>query len=892
MKRLIVLIAVWAQSLVAQNVTETFQGTPLPEVLQRLQEVYRYQFSYIDEHVQDVRVDAEFRDADIRSVLRAILRGTDLSYRVNGDHVIVIFRSGVRSDDLASLSGTIADRETREVLPAANVIFPETLWGASADRDGRFIVSGIPPGSYRVRINVIGYEMFEDTIDCVGSVDLDTIWLIPKTLEGEEVVITGQRAAEYRAGDAKLDIQPSILVLRRAEINRSPGLLEPDLFRSLQNLPGITTTSDVSNEIYVRGGTPDQNLIMLDRTVVYQPYHLFGIAGIFNPDLIDQVYVSTGGFSSEYGTRLSSVIDVRSRVGEPGRVNGAGSVSLLSSKLTLFGRPTADIDYVASYRRTYLDWASSLIAAAGIIPEGIPYYFQDGYLKVQRRVGATQKVGASVFFSEDHYEQRHKKWAGTYDDNTRKFTRYPYYFSDNSTFMWYNLNGSLFLEMGKAETGLHQLTLSRASTSYDLDQDQFWRATASAPDSIRRRVDSLDRVEQSTPFDARNRLTDYSVRWDSEIPMGTVQWFLGAQVTALETSYRWKHLDWDNLQAIQVFYDNAPDSFRYSNKSKYAAIYSDVSIAWDDWTFKPGLRLEYYRFSKPSVVVGPRVAVRWEMSDAWTWKAAGGLYYQSQFTARERGYVGFSEISFSSYKLPLQKAVHMIVGAEREQGLWKFTGDIYGKRYDHLHRRVLSSPLTLEFEQGHSNAVGLELTAARGGRGWTIEGTYALAYVDRNFNGARYFPNHDQRHTIMLNVSWSLPRQWELSSRWAFNTGRAYRPTRFYGISGEFEYDQLYLETETPTFQELEHLNYCSRLPIYHRLDISLTKTIRYKKWTLRPFLNILNVYYNTNPLYFERAYSSDTKFTNEPFPRYLNRVTLKPYGMPIIPTFGASFEF
>lgn len=897
--RTIAILILITSSVCAQSITETFDRTPLKDVIRRLEKNYRYQFSYVDQMVSGHTVTARFERASIGDVLSAMLAGTLLNYRVTGSHVIALFEDAgklqVPAETPGSIRGIIVDAQTHEVLPAANAIVDQTPWGASADLNGRFQIVGLPAGDYVIRIQVIGYETLFQGVAVRGETELDTLPLVPKSLEGEEVIITGLRTSEYQVGDVKLDHQPGLIVLNRVQINRSPGLLEPDLFRTLQSLPGITTTSDASNEIYVRGGTPDQNLIMLDRTIVYQPYHLFGVAGIFNPDIIDEVFVSTGGFSSEYGNRMSSVIDIRSRNGGPDKIRGSGSVSLLSSKLALLGRLDPKWDYVASYRRTYLDLATKLVRELGVIPDYIPYYFHDGYAKVTHRRSGHAAFGVSAFFSEDRFDYTTDQNA-VYDPipgNPFQGVK-THYLVDANRFAWGNLNLTAFWKFGNAENALHQLTVFRAHTMYDLDQDEKWRATSAATDSIRRVVDSLNQYNDAHPFDARNHLTDYTLRWDSEIRWAKGQWFIGGQASAIDVSYRWKNLNWGIDQPVQVFYDGAPDSFTYAGKSKYGAFYTDVSWELGDWLVQPGLRLEYFRHRDPEWVISPRFLARWDMSNTWALKASGGLYYQSHFTVRERGYGGFSEVSFAPHGLPPQKSFQYAVGAEFS-GLpkWKMTATTYFKKFDNLFRIPRPSTGLLEFQKGKSISAGLEFTATTARDRWGLQAAYTLAYVDRRFNGT-YFPNYDQRHTVILSGYRKLPKNWELNFRWSFNTGRAYRPINFYGIEASFDdYNrEFYVDQGEIDELNLGHLNFYSRMPVYHRLDVSFIRTVHYRSWTLKPFINILNVYYRTNPQFYYTDSKLSAVITDEPIPRRLYERRSRGFGLPIVPTFGASFEF
>mgnify|MGYP003299285606 FL=1 len=200
-----------------------------------------------------------------------------------------------------SINGFVREESSGEPISYANIFLENTSLGAATNRDGYFVISDIPLGSYTLNASMIGYGIFkkEITINDSGSIRL-TIFLDQEVIETSEIIVTAERQKFERS------IESSQISLDLREINSAPAFIEPDVFRTLQMLPGVQTSSDFSSALYVRGSTPDQNLIMLDGITVYNPYHLGGIFSTFNTDAIKEADFHAGGFPARYGGRTVS----------------------------------------------------------------------------------------------------------------------------------------------------------------------------------------------------------------------------------------------------------------------------------------------------------------------------------------------------------------------------------------------------------------------------------------------------------------------------------------------------------------------------------------------------------------------------------------------------------
>jgi len=237
------------------------------------------------------------------------------------------------AEERGSVSGFAIDAADGEGLIGASVYLEELLVGGTTNNSGYYVIPDIPAGEYELICAYIGYQNYSKRIEIRPGEDVKVrIDLEVEVLEGEETVV---RADSMRTVEKLFRKTISQVDLSALEIKQIPQVAEADLLRSLQTLPGILPLSDFSSALYVRGGTPDQNLYMIDGTDVYNPEHAFGIFSTFNTDAVKQVELSKGGFGAEYGGRLSSVLNVTNLDGNREEFEGSASISLLSAKTTL-----------------------------------------------------------------------------------------------------------------------------------------------------------------------------------------------------------------------------------------------------------------------------------------------------------------------------------------------------------------------------------------------------------------------------------------------------------------------------------------------------------------------------------------------------------------------------
>ena len=203
------------------------------------------------------------------------------------------------------ISGFVKDADTGEPLSFANLILEGTSWGAASSTDGFYVIIGIPPGEYQLKMMMIGYRTAIVPVVISPGADLRIDRELPhEAILSDEIVFSGERA---RFKDV---VEISRVNLSLREIKDAPALAEADLFRTLQMMPGVQAANDFSSAMVVRGGSPDENLILLDGIEVYNPFHLGGIFSTFNTDALANAEFIAGGFSGQYGNRISSVLEI------------------------------------------------------------------------------------------------------------------------------------------------------------------------------------------------------------------------------------------------------------------------------------------------------------------------------------------------------------------------------------------------------------------------------------------------------------------------------------------------------------------------------------------------------------------------------------------------------
>jgi outer membrane cobalamin receptor len=727
------------------------------------------------------------------------------------------------SQQTSTLSGFVRDKHTGESLPFANILVKGTTMGASTNIDGYYAIPKIAPGKYQLRVSLVGYR--DQTVDAVvgtGANLVKNILLVSTAIEVQEVVVSAEKDAE------KTNTQTGRIVMNAQELASIPSIGESDVFRALQIMPGVKSVSEISSGLYVRGGSADQNLILLDGTVVYNPSHLFGFFSTFNSDAVKDIELMKGGYPAEYGGRLSSVLNVTNKDGDRNTTKGEASIGLISSRVTGEG-PVGTGSWFLSARRTYFDKMVSL-ARLDTGKDALPlYYFYDANGKFNQDFGHDDKV--SVFAYLGHDDMNYQLGKGEIDLNMD----------------WGNKTGAV--------KWIHIFTprfFSNFTVSY------------SAYDA------GMHANFGGTKFDQTNGVRDLSVKGDVD--------FYAANDHLVKVGFWWSQYRLTFNQQI-----GGNNNYEYKETPALFSTYLQ-----DDWTvdermnIQAGVRLEYQDLTK-KVTAGPRLSARYALDENTSLKASAGLYYQYLNAVPVGDVNGFSPFDVwvpVNEKMKPGRSADLVLGIDAHPfDDYQLTVETYYKKYSDILYWI-GEPTTEKnidklFYVGRGNAYGIETFLQKRIGSLTGSVGYTLAWTQRSFpqlnHGKEFYPKFDRRHDLTVTGNYQITDNWALSSTFTYGTGQSY-------TIGTGRYAMLLPERWSNLVMPGELFG--SRLEPYHRLDVGVTKQASFFGLHGSWFVQIYNLYNHRNVWFKE--------FDTNKNPTQITDVRL----LPILPTFGIEFTF
>jgi len=727
------------------------------------------------------------------------------------------------------IRGFVRDATNGESLPYANIILKKTKLGAASNLKGYYLIDRIPPDSYIITASMMGYKEESKEVEVLPNVATTiNFHLQPSLIQLKPLVVTATKTRFHN------EINISSQALSSRELTYIPSLAEADLFRSLQLLPAVTALSDFSSQLYVRGGSPDQNLILLDGVTVYNPFHLGGVFSTFNLDAIKEVNFLTGGFPARYGGRISSVLDITTKEGNNKRFDGRGNISLLSSKILLEG-PAPKGSFLIAARRTYFDKAYKAYKGMKGERESFPYYFYDLQGKIHLDLSQNNRLTLAGFYGDDLLHLKSSE-------------------GDSVPFR-------LDTEWGNRTTSLKWRSIlgSRLFSEFLFTGSRFWV--------------KLDYGDQQESFRIHDGIRDYSLKSD---------------IVYLATPHHELHLGgecktWDfNFQVII-------DSLKILDDRRHPTL--SVLYLEDKWRLSDKLlwqfggRLSYFNSGR-YLRFEPRVGFKYQFKDDLALKGSWGVYHQFLNTASSK------DESFNLMDIwvpvdshyPPTRAQHYILGIEK----WLpydliLTSEVYYKKMEHLldlnKGGEIEDPGD-DFLQGQGFARGWEILLKKemgNPTGWL---SYSWALAKRRFAGCTYFPRFDRRHSLKLVLNLSSGERWNFNLSWVFGTGFPY--TQIVGKQFYYRY-YVYIEQPDVNWRSIKNIpskKFGLRYPPYHRLDLSISRKWQFKHWGLSPYLQIINLYNHRNVfIYF---------WNHEHNPSIRETVTMFPF----FPTIGVNLSF
>lgn len=771
-----------------------------------------------------------------------------------------------RPDNNLIISGIVREAGSDEAVigitvmvvrdTAASVASAKPIGGTRTNKYGFYSLPNIPQGSYFLVIRGIGYETVKRPI-VVGNENLrENIALKVQNVRGKTVTIEVER-------DPSATRSISTVELNTDFARKMPVLGgESDIFRVLQLMPGIKAGSELSSGLYVRGGSPDQNLILLDGVVVYNPSHLGGFLSTFNSDAIRDVRVIKGAFPAEYGGRLSSVIDMTMKEGSKEKFSGVGNLGLIASRLTLEGPITPDISFMVSGRRTYFD----LILAALPQRPDVSYYFYDLNAKLNWNISDNDRLFLSGYFGRD------VAGGGGITGGSNAFN--TDWGNSTANLRWMHVaSPSLFTNF------------SAIFTDY-----QF----------------SLGIPDTTAGFSTLSRIRDFTVR-------GDIQWYPDKQHTVkagIDVTYH----NFTTLLSATASAERFLQTLGIEGNASIPSIEA-AAYAQDEWqdafdidglSVNAGLRLSYFQLGS-RLLPEPRLSAVYNLGNTIlgnNFKFKGAFAVANQFlhlVVRNDITLPTDTWFPATETIKPANSTQYVFGAETTifdnevlvsvEGYYKSMNNLLEfKENAGFNSLFTTREQDLAVGKGESYGVEVFINKQLGSfTGWI---GYTLSWTTRQFEelnkGNTFFPRYDSRHDVSVTLNYKLSDSWELGASWVFQSGQAftmpsgqyYSLLANYSPSGQFSGASRLQSLSTSAYTLYTERN-GGRLPAYHRMDVNFT---HYFSWFGLPFnlsLNVYNVYNRLNPF----TWSIRQDFTGT---RQVSQFTL----FPIIPTIGIGFKF
>jgi len=882
MKRILLLISICCvisfsakaqRPLKTQAVISGFFTLPMETMLDTIANRSKIRFIYDHEMLKDLQVTDRFIEEPIKNVLAKIFKANNLHYWVETDQAIYVIkiaedlqrlkkmaaekdpslyysnnsqlneknseRIAVISTEIVkidtprkmvkvepfNISGKVIDQNTGESLPSAMIKVKNTNISTSTNSDGYFTILHVPSDTCTLDVNYIGYrqDSYQLNSDNIKKEIVIGLFTAVKLLN--EVVVIGKKGESVMTTDKR---RVSVLQISPAKLDELPNIGERDILRSFQLMPGISGSNESSSGAYVRGGTPDQNLVLFDGFTVYQVDHLYGFFSAFNSNSVKDVTMYKGGFSSKYGGRLSSVTDIVGKEGNNKESNIGGDISLLSANIYLEKPINDKSTLLLAYRRSYegplynkifnkfntitVSTTSGPGGMAGRPGGGPPGGGGGGFNQtVTTPASAFYDLNAKYTYAPD--QKNRFSWSiyqGNDNLDNSKIIELPSFISNggnitNTDKTTYGNLGSSLKWSRRWTPKIYSNTLLSFST-YHSDRDNSNKITV---------ADSLgNESEISNGTFEKNRLNDFSLKSDWEWQAtDKAKLLFGTYASNQDVSYEYSQNDTSKL------IDQHTDAI-------LGGAYAEVELSpGSKLQIKPGIRTTYYD-QTGKIYFEPRLSGTYTVNDNFTLKASTGKFYQfTNRVIREDILSGSRDfwVLANGNSIPVSSANHYIAGFSYEKGQFLIDVEGYYKTLSNLSEysqrqtgnRRTGVTLEEHFYTGTGYTKGIEFLLQKTKGKYTGWVSYTLSEAKNNFEayGGEFAASQDTRHEFK-SVNLYHYGRWTFAATWIFATGKPYTaPLTSYTIND--------YSGNARTFLTISDKN-SMRLPAYHRLDLSV----------------------------------------------------------------------
>jgi len=761
------------------------------------------------------------------------------------------------SQEKFTISGYIEDENTGEKLIAANVIDLKGLDGNTTNTYGFYSLT-LPSDSVYLSFSYIGYQTK------VIPIFLDKDLTINVKLSSEATINEIEVVAE-RFGRIEEETQMSRIDVPIEQIKRLPALLgEVDVLKTLQLLPGVQSGGEGQTGLYVRGGSPDQNLVLLDGVPIYNVSHVLGIFSVFNADAIKNVTLTKGGFPARYGGRLSSVLEINMKEGNTKEFHGEGSIGLISSKLTLEGPIKKDqTSFIVSARRTYADLVFKPIIKQAAEEDGASIspklYFYDLNAKLQHKVNDKHRIFLSMYSGADVFGNTYK------EDNIE----------EEGGIDWGNIIGALRWNYQISNKLFLNTTMTYSNYEVDIFAGFEDKSSANQEKFSARYISGIEDWTGKLDFDYIPSPNHY-IRFGGSATNhtyrpGALSWKLESGQEALDTII-------GSQKSVSTELDlYVEDDMKFGAfKANVGVHFSGFKVDDEFYTsIQPRLGMRYL-FANDIALKGAFTTMAQYVNlltsealslptDLWV-PSTGKIKPQTSWQAA----LGVAKTLDDKYEVSVEgfyKEMKNVVSYK--EGASFFTG--FGSDWQE------------KVTQGDGEAYGLEFFVQKKKGKTTGWFGYTLSWNNRTFpeiNGGETFPfRYDRRHDLSVVVSHQLSKRISFSGAWVFGTGNAVSlPTARYstGVDSWGGQDEVEVLGDKNAY----------RMSNYHRLDFSVEFLKQKKRYERKWIISVYNAYWNKNPYYL----TSTTQFNSETgeSKRVLKEISI----LPIIPSVSYAFKF
>ncbi|MFN8314270.1 MAG: carboxypeptidase-like regulatory domain-containing protein [Cyclobacteriaceae bacterium] len=865
MRRLLFLFCLFigttafSQSVLDLKLDGSEKGKRLDLYLQELEKTHPVRFYFIEDWISNLAVKDGSAGMTLREVLYDLFLGSDINYiEVNPNTIVLvkdpaqalqrntIINAAVRSQkkiekmvfgtkantnprQKVTFSGIITDSKSRDPLVGASVVASDIQVGGVTNVEGKFELR-LPVGSHVINFNYVNFEerVIDLEIYADGSVKIE-MEETPTVLD--EVVIQDRSAREITTsgiGQTQISMK---------EVKRAPALLgEVDLIKQIQVLPGVTTVGEAASGFNVRGGGVDQNLILYDGLPVFNSSHVFGFFSSFNSEAIRDVTFYRGGIPAEFGGRVSSVLDIRSKEGSYEKWGASGGIGMISSNLMVNGPIVKDKTSIAvSARTTYSDYLINTIKSNYVNLNKSSVSFYDATAKVTHLFSERTKLTASGYISHDQFRLAgdstyswDSKMASVRLDHefSKSFSgslmagygSYGYEVSDKDPLAGFNLNYKINYPSAKLDFHInrekHKIGFGAQSTYYDFNPGTFSPSSAESNKKFVQ-MDVQKSLESglfiADQFDLFKRMhIDAGLRFSVFNSLGPANVNIYAPGGPRETLSLIDTVRYGSGQTVKSFYNWEPRlGLRYE-------LSQDASI-----------KLGYNRVFQYLHLVTNTTAVT--PVDIWQ---PSGPYFKPQMADqvslgyfrnfKDRKYETFIEGYYKIIEnvLDFKDGASLILNPQIETALLQGKARAYGAEF--------------QISKTQGRMVGsISYAYSRSLR--TIQGLYPTETIN---NGKEYASNYDQPHVVNLNWKYNITRRFFFTGGFTYRTGRPITLPL-----SAFTVDNFTVSSFSDRNQ--------FRIPDYHRLDLALVIEGNHKRkkfWDGTWTISIYNVYGRKNP--------------------------------------------